>query len=256
MRVNRRAFLAGLASVTATPTAARDAGPLLAAAASLRPAIDELARVFEQQTGHHIRVSFGATGNLVRQIEQGAPFEAMISADVEGPARLHGASLTESRPHIFARGRLALVVPKTSPIAIERGFESIALSIEQRKLRKFAIANPELAPFGRAATAALERAGLRDRIAPLLVRAENVGQAAQYVASGAADAGLVALSLTRAPPLSDALQVFIVPGDWHPPIDQAMVALRTASPVTRAFLALFTSAAGRAILERHGFEIP
>lgn len=254
--IARRTLLVGLAAAAASPRGLAADAPAVAVAASLRPTMDEIAGLFAQATGHSLRLSYGASGNFVRQIAQGAPFELLLAADEASAAALAtiGRSLGPGR--VYARGRLALVAPRASKIRLDDRLDGIRAALAAGRINKFAIANPDIAPYGRAALQALEAQALLKALEPRLVRAENVAQAAQFVASGAAEAGLTAYSLTRAGPLGEALTTMLILDHWHAPINQAMVLATGAGAVARAFHDFMLAAAARAVLERHGFTVP
>ncbi len=246
--------LAGLA----VGARAETPSPLIAAAASLRFALDEIAAGYTRQDAGRpaIRITYGATGTLVRQIEQGAPFEIFLAADDETPARIAAAGLADGPPVPFAVGRLALVAGPASTVTVDAALHGLKAALDAGTVRRFAIANPELAPYGRAAREVLQHAGLLDRLANRLVIGENVGQTAQFVASGAAQAGLVAQSLAQSGATGERLKSAAVPDDWHRPIRQDMVLLKRAGAAARAFYAHLRTPDARATLTRHGFGTP
>ena len=156
-----------------------DDAPSVAAAASLRYALDEIAKRYEKETGKSVKITYGATGNLVHQIENGAPFQALFAADDESVKKLAKAGKTEGEPVVFARGELSLIAPKGSPVTVDADLKGLKEALTAGKVKHVAIANPETAPYGRAARESLQKAGLWDQVQPLLVIGENVGQAAQ-----------------------------------------------------------------------------
>ena len=243
-----------LALSTSSAAASPAQGPALriAAASDLRFALEEVLAGFRAANpGARVEAAYGSSGNFFAQIREGAPFDVFLSADSEYARRLSGEGLSEI-PFAYAVGRLALVVPKDSGLD-PRGFADL---LKSPAIRRLAIANPAHAPYGRAAEAALRAWKVYDQIAIKLVLGDSVSQAAQFVDSGAAQAGLVALALTRA---KDSKLAFAeVPADTHPPLDQAGVVLkRTATPeAARAFQAYITGEAGRSILTRYGFGLP
>jgi molybdate transport system substrate-binding protein len=242
--------------IAPVPAARASEAPVIAAAASLRKALDEIAGAFEKETGRRVRVAYGATGSLVRQIEEGAPFELILAADEPGVARLSAAGRTEGMPSILVRGRLAVAAGKGSSVAVDESLEGLKGALAAGKVRHFAIANPDLAPYGRAAREVLQRAGLWEEIAPLLVVGENVARAAQFVSSAAAEAGLVALSLTVTPEFTAAATAAAVPEYWHKPITHGMALIKGAGETARAFQAYLKGGSARVIFERNGFAVP
>lgn len=254
---SRRRLMIGLAAVIGGPRSSRAAdGPVIAAAASLRPALDSILPLYRRTTGKSVRISYGATGTLVRQIELGGPFEAFLSADEDSVARLEGKGATEGESRVLVRGRIVLGVPKGSAVMPDEDLAGLAKAVAAGNIRRFAIANPELAPYGRAAREALMQAGLWDRLSSRLAVAENVAQAAQFVASGSADAGLLALSTALAPEVGAAVSFVRIPEHRHAPINQRMALLKGAGTETRAFIDFLGTGPARALFEQSGFAVP
>ncbi len=232
----------------------------IAVAASLRFVFQEAASVWRSNAENvgrdDIRLVFGATRTLVHQIEHGAPFDAMFTADVKSAERLSHKNLAVKAPQVFARGQLALVSIKSSGLEVDANLVGLKAAVRSGQLKRLAIANPKLAPYGLAATQALQKAGVWDEVADRLALGENVGQAAQFAMSGAAQAGVIALSLARAAKPPNLLNVAVIDQDWHAPIDHAMIRLRTASTMTDRFCAFVAGAEMADILSRHGFVAP
>jgi molybdate transport system substrate-binding protein len=240
----------------ASPPARAEEPPSVAAAASLRYALDEIAALFERETGRRVRLTYGATGNLVSQIENGAPFELLLAADEKSVKRLAEQGRTDGAPSIYARGRISLVAPKGSPVAVDGELKGLREALAAGKVKHFAIANPELAPYGRAAREALTRAGLWSEIEPRLVLGENIGQAAQFATTGAAEAGIIAHSLTVSSEVAPAITAALIPEAAHQPIEHGMALLKGAGETARAFAAFVRGSQARTILERNGFSVP
>lgn len=238
----------------AKPAAAAQDSPV-AAAASLRIALDEIAQAFGKKTGTKIKISYGATGNLVRQIEEGAPFELFLAADEASVARLEKNGKIEAGAPLVD-GRLAIVAPKGSSVKIDADLAGLKQALADGTVKHISIANPELAPYGKAAREALQKAGLWDQAQPLLVQGENIGQAAQYVTTGAAEVGLVAQSLLFAPEVAAKVDQAAVNGALYLPIRQAMGLLKNASASTKAFYDYLKSDEASAVFEKNGFAIP
>jgi molybdate transport system substrate-binding protein len=244
-------LLASCAEEATAPPAARTLR--VAAAANLKAPIDELARGFEAgERGVAVRVTTGASGGLVAQLRNGAPFDVFLSADREYPKELVAAGLGATEV-VYATGRLALWAPKASAVAVPRGLAALA----DPAVRKVAIANPAVAPYGRAAEAALRAAGVLDAVREKLVLGASASQAAHFAASGAADAAIVPLSLTHGPELAGG-QVFVVPPASYPALEQSAVVLRSAQEPELAarFVAYVTGEKGRAILAKYGYALP
>jgi len=244
-----------LAAGTQTPVRADDA-PSIAAAASLRYALDEIAKRYEKETGKSVRITYGATGNLVHQIENAAPFQALFAADDESVKKLAKGGFTEGEPVVFARGQLSLVVPKGSPVTVDTELKGLKDALAAGKVKHVSIANPETAPYGRAARETLQKDGLWDQLQPLLVIGENVGQAATFVSTGAAEVGLIAQSLAISAELAPKLDSVVVPETTHEPIDHGMTLVKGASPEAKAFADFVRGPQGRAVLETSGFSVP
>src|ERR1700760_603968 len=187
----------------------------VAAAADLQFALKDIAQQYEHQTGHKIEITFGSSGNFFAQLQNGAPFDVFFSADIQYPTILQQKSLTEPNTLLkYAVGRLVIWAPADSKLNLtERKWDSLL----DPSVQKIAIANPEHAPYGRAAVEALKRAGIYDKVQPKLVYGENISQAAQFVQSGNAQGGIIALSLAVSPPMKSG-QRWGVPVDQYAPI--------------------------------------
>ncbi|HEY0886988.1 MAG TPA: molybdate ABC transporter substrate-binding protein, partial [Ramlibacter sp.] len=231
---------------------ARPAQPVgVAAASDLKFALDELAGGFRRETGVAVQVTFGSSGQFAQQIRHGLPVDVYLSADENYVFQLADAGLTQGRGVVYAHGRVAVIVPKSSPVVFEPGLASLRTALPG--MRAFAIANPAHAPYGRAAQQALERLGLWPAVHGKLVLGENVAQATQYVTSGAAQAGITALSLALAPEVASLTRSLVLPADLHAPMRQRMVLLRRAGRDAAAFYQFLQGPAARATLQRYGF---
>jgi molybdate transport system substrate-binding protein len=226
----------------------------IAAAADLKFAMDELAERYEKQAAAKINVTYGSSGNFFSQIQNGAPFDLFFSADVEYPRKLEASGLAEPETlYEYTVGRIVIWMPAKANIDLAKlGWKALLLG----EIQKIAIANPEHAPYGRAAVAALQNARIYEQVCGKLVYGENISQAAQFVQSGNAQAGIVALSLAVSPPMKDGKR-WEIPADAYPPIVQGAVILKNArhQEVARAFMAFVKSDAGQKILERYGFTL-
>ena len=239
----------------AAPAHAND-GPVIAAASDLKFALDEIVAEFRKTTGRSVRVAYGSSGNFFRQIAQDAPFELFLSADEEFIFKLADQGLTLDRGAQYATGRIVLFAPKGSPVRPDARFDDLRQALADGRLVKLAIANPEHAPYGRAAMEALKSAGLWPAVEPKLVLGENVSQAAQFAASGSTQAGIFALSLALAPNFRDAGSYVPIPEALHRPLRQRMVLLSKAGATARAFYAFSQGPVARAIFRRYGFLLP
>src|SRR6201993_4509501 len=227
---------------------------LVAAAADLNPALRDIAQQYEKKTGIRSKLSFGASGALTQQIENGAPFDLFFSADMEYPKRLIADGQADALSlYQYSLGKLVLWVPANSPLDVER--QGMAVLLDS-SVKKIAIANPEHAPYGRAAVAALKHAGLYDRVADRLVLGENVAQAAQFVESGNAQVGFVALAHAVAPGLRGKGKYWGVPAGDYPPLAQGVVVLSHSQHKKDAaqFLEYIKTKESAELLEKYGFK--
>ena len=230
--------------------------PLVAAASDLKFALDEIVAKFRHDTGATVRVTYGSSGNLARQIAQGAPYELFLSADEQYVRWLADRGLTRGDGELYAIGRIALFAPFDSPLRPDAELSHLARRLSDGTAGRLAIANPEHAPYGRAAEQALRSLGLWEATRPHLVLGENVAQAAQFAASGNADGGLIAHSLALAPELRRRGSYALIPESLHKPLRQRMVLLVGASPAAERFYEYLRAPAGRGILAGYGFAIP
>jgi molybdate transport system substrate-binding protein len=227
----------------------------IAAASDLQAVLPTIAASFERSTGVKTNVSFGSSGNFLAQIKNGAPFDVFLSADIDYPRELERAGLAEPGTlSPYATGSLVLWTRTGSGLDVQRGLEVLVSDA----VRHIAIANPEHAPYGRAAVAALRRAGLYEKVRTKLVLGENVSQAAQFVQSGNAEAGLIPLSLARASATSAVGRYVAIPSSLYPPIEQAAVVVRASrnKSAARAFLTFLSQPATRMQLANAGFGPP
>ncbi len=226
----------------------------IAAAADLNFALGEIAAQFEKQTRATVRLSFGSSGNFFTEIQNGAPFDLFFSADLDYPRHLLVTGRAEpDLLETYAVGRLVVWVPADSPLQLER------LKIDallDPSVRRIAIANPRHAPYGRAAESALRHYGLYEKVAPKLVFGENVSQAAQFVSSGNAQVGIIALSLALAPTLKG--RYWEIPSGAYPPLEQGVIILKSSpnKALARRFLEFLKRPEAASILRRYGFQPP
>jgi molybdate transport system substrate-binding protein len=215
--------------------------PFIAAAADLQFALEEVSRKFTAETGMTVNLSFGSSGTFMRQIEQGAPFQLFLSAD-EGT--------------LYATGRIGVFAAEGSPLKADGSLKDLQAALLDGRVKAFAIANPQHAPYGKRAQEALEKAGLWQAIQPHLVLGENVSQAAQFVLSGNAQGGIIAYSLARAPQVSTHGRFELIPENCHEPLSQRMVRLKGAGATAQAFYRYLQQPSARTILQRYGFILP
>jgi molybdate transport system substrate-binding protein len=239
----------------ASPAVARDV-PIIAAASDLRFALEEAAMAFTAETKREVKLAFGSSGNFARQIEQGAPIQAFLSADEDFALKLAKKGLAIDAGALYAVGRLAIIAPHGSPLKIDNALAGLKQALARDEIRKFAIADPEHAPYGARAEEALRHAGLWEAIKDKLVFGENVSQAAQFATTGGAHGGIVAYSLVRAPEVEKHAAYALIPADWHRPLKQRMVLLKGAGETARPFYAFMQGPRARAIMRRWGFLLP
>lgn len=250
-----RAVAIFIMCVGTSPSWASDT-PAIAAAANIKFALDKIAANFTQDTGQRVRISYGSSGNLVAQIRHGAPFELFLSADDKYIYQLHKLGVTTSDGELYAIGRLALAAPKTSALALDPQLEGLKTMLQQGHLQRFAIANPDHAPYGERAREYLEHLGMWQQVQSHLIFGENVSQAAQFALSGSTDGGIVALSLAMAPQFQAVGHYVALPSEWHTPLNQRMVLTEKAGDTAKLFYDYLQQAKSRAVFTEFGFGLP
>ena len=237
------------------PARAQDV-PVVAAAADLQFALTEIAETFKTETKREVKLTFGSSGNFFRQIEQGAPFQMFLSADEQFVLDLAAKGLTIGDGTLYARGRIVIIAPHGSPLKVDGELADLKAALADGRLKKFAIANPDHAPYGRRAEEALRHAGMWEAIKDRLVYGENVAQAAQFATSGAAQGGIVAYSLALSPDVAKRGSYALIPEEWHQPLNQRMVLLKGAGATAQFFYDFVRGPSARAIMRRYGFFLP
>jgi molybdate transport system substrate-binding protein len=230
--------------------------PAIAAAANLNFALSEIADAFARARGTRVDLVFGASGTLTRQIRDGAPFELFLAADEAFPNQLIAAGLTRDTGAVYAIGRLVVFAPKGSPLTVDERLDGLARLAKTGGVSRFAIANPEVAPYGKAAEAVLRKRGLWDAIRSRLVLGDTIAQAAQFATTGNAVGGLIAYSLVLAPDFGDRGAYAVIPDADYPPLRQRMVLLKRATSTAAQFYEYVLSDPARAILQKHGYAVP
>lgn len=228
----------------------------MAAAADLSNAMQDLALSYEKKTGVKVKLSFGASGALAQQVENGAPFDVFFSADMDYPKQLiSGGNADAASLYRYAVGKLVLWVPTDSPLDLEHRGMNVLIDPQ---VKKIAIANPQHAPYGRAAVAAMKHAGLYDQVSDRLVMGENVSQAAQFVESGNAQVGFVALAHAVAPAMRGKGKYWQIPAEAYPALDQGVVVLSHSrrKKEAAAFVNYIKTEAAAAVLRKYGFDLP
>ena len=247
-------FLAATLTLAQDRTDSREL--VVGAAADLSAALQEVAERYEKQTGVKVKLSFGASGALTQQIQNGAPFDVFFSADMDYPKQLVAAGLADGASlYQYAVGKLVLWVPADSPLDVEHKGMNVLLD---PSVKKIAIANPQHAPYGRAAVAALKHAEVYDQISKRLVLGENVSQAAQFAESGNAQVGFVALAHAVAPGVRGKGKYWEVPAEDYPPLAQGVVVLAHSLHKKQAeeFLAYLRTKEAAGLLRKYGFTLP
>jgi molybdate transport system substrate-binding protein len=227
----------------------------VAAASDLTFAFKDVVAGFERQTGNRVRLTYGSSGNFFSQIQNGAPFDLFFSADVSFPRKLETAGLTEPGSiYEYAKGEIVIWVPNASTLDLSKGLTVLI----DPSIRKIAIANPIHAPYGAAAVAAMKYAGIYDQVKGKIVQGENISQAAQFVHSGNAEVGVVALSLALAPAMKSDGRYVVVPPKDYPPLIQAAAILKSSreKEVANQFLQFLKQPDTVALMQGYGFVVP
>lgn len=254
----RRRFAIGAGTFLAlgSARAAEPDEPPIAAASDLKFALDEINARFKVETGRSVRITYGSSGNFVRQMLQGAPFQMFLSADEGFVFQLADAGRTIDRGTLYGIGRIVLFAPHNSPLKPDADFATLRAVLGSGQIKRFAIANPEHAPYGRAAEQALKSQGLWEALQDKLVLGENVSQAAQFATSGSTQGGIFAYSLALVPAIGALGTYVLIPSEWHAALRQQMVLMKNAGDTARAFHAYVQSESSRLILRKYGFALP
>lgn len=245
-----------LATLGMDNAAAEQDEPVIAAAADLQFALTEVAAAFKAKTGQSVKLTFGSSGNFARQIRQGAPFQLYFSASEDFVKDLAKDGFMRDTGELYAIGRIVLIVPNGSPLKADGTFTDLRAALADGRVKKFAIANPEHAPYGARAEEALKHAGLWESIKDKLVFGENVSQTAQFATSGNTEGGIIAYSLALSSDVASRGTFDLIPAEWHHPLRQAMALTKSAGPVAEAFYAFAKSPEARSIFRKYGFVLP
>lgn len=227
----------------------------IAAASDLQTALPPIAARFEKDTGQKVTLTFGSSGNFYTQIQNGAPFDVFLSADIEYPRLLErDGQAVRGSLYEYATGHIVLWTRNDSGIDVRAGLRVLA----DPKVRRIAVANPEHAPYGRAAIAALRHEGLEDQVRAKLVFGENISQAAQFAQSGNSDVGLIARSIALSPTLKNSGVYADIPDSFYPAIEQGavIVARSRLQPLAGRFIDFLKTAEVQKILASYGFAVP
>ena len=249
-------LITALATFALATSLSAQSPPTIAAASDLQFALEEVAAKFQAETNQSVRLNFGSSGNFTTQLLQGAPFEMFLSADEGFVFKLADAGRTLDRGTLYAEGRIVLFAPKGSALKPDSSFKDLRAALGDGRIKRFAIANPEHAPYGRAAEQALKSQGLWDAVVPKLVLGENVSQAARFATSGSAEGGIFAYSLALAPAVGLRGSYILVPAEWHAALRQRMVLMKNAGEIAKAFYAYTQSPRARVIYHKYGFLLP
>lgn len=245
------------ASVLVTGTLRAAETVSIAAAADLTYCLDDMNAAFKKaHPGAEIKVSSGSSGNFATQIKNGAPFDIFLSADIGFPRDLAKSGQADEKSlTTYAVGRLVLWTARPEAVDVTKGLEILRTDAPVKKL---AIANPDHAPYGRAAKQALEHDKLWDTVQSRIVLGENIAQTATFVSTGSADAGIVALSLVVAGPQSKVGKWQEIPADKYAPLEQAVILTKkgTENPLAKTYLEFLKTPEARAIFDRYGFRLP
>ena len=230
--------------------------PTVAAASDLKFALEEVAGRFEKDTGSKLKLVFGSSGNFTSQILQGAPFHLFLSADENFVYKLADAGKTVDRGRAYAVGRIGIIVPPGSPLKADGEFKDLAAALKDGRLQKFAIANPEHAPYGARAKEALQHAGLWDVMKGKLVFGENISQTAQFALRGRRRAASSPCPWRCRRPWASCGTFALIPESWHEPLRQRMVLIKDAPPAARAFYEYLSTPRAQEVMGRYGFAMP
>src|SRR5580704_4606955 len=227
----------------------------VAAAADLQFAMEDVAARFQKQTGKSVKVVYGSSGNFFQQIQNGAPFDVFFSANLEYAKKLEAAGSTEPGSYYeYAKGKIVMWVPNDSKLELKSGIRALL----DPSVKKIAVANPQHAPYGQAAVAAMQKENVYGKVKDKFVLGENISQTAAFVLSGSADVAIVALSLALSPNMKDKGRYAEIPSDDYPPIEQACVILGSSKnkDTARQFVAFVKTAAVTEVLRSYGFDVP
>lgn len=253
MIARKSIYLIGLALLWASRLCAAQE-ITIAAAADLQFAMQDITARFQKETGKPVRVIYGSSGNFFQQLQNGAPFDVFFSANLDYPKKLEAAGLTEPGSYYeYAKGKIVVWVRNDSKIDLNSGLKALL----HPTVKKIAIANPLHAPYGQAAVSAMQKEGIYEKVKDKFVLGENISQTASLIVSGAADIGVVALSLASSPNMKDKGRFAEIPGDQYPPIAQAVVILRSSKnmAVAEQFLSYMKEPAIADLLQQYGFDV-
>jgi molybdate transport system substrate-binding protein len=220
--------------------------------------LTEIANQFRQETGHQVHITYGSARTFTSQLENGAPYQMLLSTDESLVQRLVSQGIAWDSGVVYAYGRIVLFAPFGSSLRVDPQLNDLKAAVADGRIQRFVIANPMNSPYGRAALAVLERAGLWDAIQPKLVVADSASQAMEFVANGPSQAGIVPLSLAKAPEMAKLGNFAVIPADSYreEPLEQRMVLLKNAGDTAIEFYRYMQEPGARSVLRRYGFVLP
>ena len=227
----------------------------MAAASDLQFTMQDIAAPFQKETGKSVQLIYGSSGNFFQQLQNGAPFDVFFSANLDYAKKLKAAGLADPATYYqYAKGKIVIWVPKESKLDVSSGLKALL----DPSVKKIAVANPQHAPYGQAAVAAMQKEGAYDKVKAKLVLGENISQTVSFVVSGSADVGIVALSRALSPNMKDQGRYAEIAAGEYPPIEQACVILSSSKnkEIAGQFLVFVKTPAMRELLEKYGFEVP
>lgn len=230
--------------------------PPVAAASDLSAALPAVAKEFTRRTGRKVKLVFGSSGMFTQQIQNSAPFQLFLSADERYVRTLVAERRTDGDGALYATGRIGVFLPKGSRIPVDTALNGFVAAAKRGEIARFAIANPEHAPYGRAAKEALQHLGIWTVLEPKLVLGENVAQSTQFATSGSTAGGIIPLALALTPSVRAAGTFVLIGAERHEPLRQQMVLLRNAGRTAREFYGFLQTAEAREILAQYGFVLP
>lgn len=257
MQSRRAAFQLAIAAALAPPTARADSAPAVAAAADLSDALPTVAAAFQKRTGKSVRLVFGPTAALARQIENGGtPYELLLASDEGYVQQLERAGRTANSGALYGIGRIGLFLPKGSTVRADGRLRDLDAAAKDGRLQRLAILNPLGGPYGLAAKEALIRARVWNNVRGRLALGETLAQTTQHITSGAVQAAIIPMTLARNPKLEAAGAFSLVPADWHHPLRQRAVLLKDGGQTAEAFYRFLRDPEARTVFRRYGFVLP
>lgn len=242
--------------LTFCSSASASNSPVVAIAANMTHAMTDIIAQYQQETGNHIRVSYGSSGNFTRQLLQGAPYKLFITAHKKYADILAKKTNIIDISTPYVSGRIGLFIPTDSKLAGSDTLEAVIVALQSEHYRRVVIANPEHAPYGVAAQQALQQAGVWTKLRKRLLLAENAAQAAQFTVSGGVDVGIIPASLAVVPEISNKGKFFLIPESWHQTLEHHLLLINSARETVKHFYDYLLSDRTKRILRNYGYSIP